>query len=49
MTHDDLWQSYLDLGDVPHAYLAGALAEYVITHDPERFAALMSEAKAVAR
>lgn len=44
----ELWRTYAELPDMPHALLADAAAQYLIAVSPGTFARLMSEAQASA-
>ena len=43
---DHLWAAYIELPHNPYMALAGAMADWLIRTDPERFAVLLSEAQA---
>ncbi|MDR7253752.1 hypothetical protein J2X46_002742 [Nocardioides sp. BE266] len=42
----ELWRTYAELPDMPHALLSDALAQYLIAVSPTTFARLLSEAVA---
>lgn len=44
----DLWRTYAELPDMPHALLSDAVAQYLIAVSPDTFARLLEEAVAAA-